>query len=605
MKLIDLLIQRKNLAKDFTKKNFQERLKEELRYYEAMPPEMLDVLNVDLVEATNRRYNFIIPLIFTNHESMMASMFDRVPEIVFFQSGADDEGKEKSVRAAYEYLKKSLDLETFMNDAAWWFILSGFTSAHAGYKQKTEDKPVLDDNGQPVLDEVTGEVKTYTDFTEDDPTIEVDDPLKVAFSPESEFSYGADKVPYYVREKLMEVEEVKRTYDKDDKKDIQADATIDKNEGLSTKDAVKSDLDRVRVNFYYGRLPKEVAGEVKGWDYEKEYLVVFTTKTILHVEESPFGQKMCRLLKWHGAPNKFFGFGIGKLLQPFQREKSIRRGQQVRFADVAAFPKILLPNDTEVDKKALRDPREEIVILFDQERGKPEYLSAPNIGSAVSDANQQADQDAQQASGMMDLSTGSQQTSTVDTATGQTIFADAAERRMRLAKKKFLKFYRECVILLLELAKQNWQSDKLVHIMGEDGQMETMTVNAQSLSDIDFDTDVDIDAESVTLNKDVIRQQAIELYDRVKDDPLVDRKEVFKYMLENGFEIKNGERFMNEAQVPPGTELVDPLTNQMFIVGESGELIDQQTMSELRQPDGGEIASTPGGIAGSAQNVAG
>jgi hypothetical protein len=323
------------------------------------------------------------------------------------------------------------------------------------------------------------------------------------------------------------------------------------------------------------------------------------------VEESPFGQKMCRLLKWHGAPNKFFGFGIGKLLQPFQREKSIRRGQQVRFADVAAFPKILLPSDVEYDKKSIRDPRENVVLLFEPDSGKPEYMSAPNIGSAVADANQQADQDAQQASGMMDISTGSQQSSTVDTATGQTIFADAAERRMRLAKKKFLKFYRECVILLLELAKQNWQSDKLVHIMGEDGQMETMTVNAQSLSEIDFNTDVDIDAESVTLNKDVIRQQAIELYDRVKDDPLVDRKEVFKYMLENGFEIKNGERFMNEAQVAPGTELVDPLTNQTFIVGESGELIDQQTMSELRQPDGGQIASTPGGIAGSAQNVAG
>ncbi len=603
MKLIELLLQRKGLAETFSQDNYHDRLKEDLRYYHAQPTQAIDVTSVDLIESAKRRYEFTIPLIFTNHESMMASMFDRMPEIVFFQSGKDDAGKELAVRASYEYLKDKLDLETFANDAAWWFILGGFVSAHAGYEQKTEDRPVLDEmTGEPMMDE-SGETKTFADYVKDDPTIEVDDPFKVMFSPESEFDYSAKRVPYYIREKLMTTDEVERTFKPKEK--VEADATIDTKSGLSTtKQEVKSDNDRVRVFFYYGSLPKTVSGEVKEWDYDKDYYIVFTAKTILHKSESPFGQKMCRILKWHGAPNEFYGFGIGKLLRPFQREKSIRRGQQVRFADVAAFPKLLLPNDMEYDKRSIRDPRENLVLLYETERGKPEYLAAPNIGSAVADANQQADQDAQQASGMMDISTGSQQSATVDTATGQTIFADAAEKRMRLAKKKFLKFYRECVILLLKLAQENWESDRLVHIMGENGEQIAMQVNRQSLEDIDFDTDVDIDAESVTINKDVIRQQAIDLYDRVKDDPLVNRKEVFKYMLENGFEIRNGERFMQNAEVPPGTMLVDPQTGQQFVVGESGELVDAAMLEGMREPtEGGEIPTDQAGISGAVNNV--
>lgn len=597
MKLIDLLKQRKNLAKKFTQKEFTDRVKDDLKYYNAMPPELPDVSNIDLLEAFNRRYNFTIPLVFTNHESMMASMFDRVPDLIFTQKGKFDHSKAVKVEATYEYLKDKLDLESFATDAAWWYILSGFVSSHADYVKKTIDQPMIDEEtGEEVYDE-SGQLKTYTDYEYDDPVIEVDDPFKVYFSPESEFSYSAQKVPYYIKKKLLEPEEIKRVY----KKDVKPDATMEGADDIKEEGA-KTDLDRVKTWSYYGTLPKKVSGEVKGWEHDKLFYIVFTEKEILYKEDVDI--KACRVAKWHGQPNKFFGFGIGKLLRPFQKEKSIRRGQQVRFADVAAFPKIILPDGGEIDIKTLRDPREQLVITYDKDQGKPEYMAAPNIGSAVNDANSMADQDAQQASGMLDISQGAQNTSTVKTATGQTIFADAAEKRIRLAKKKFFKFYRENVILLLKLCQMNWDSEKLISITDENGEDQTISVTAADLADVDFDNDVEIDVESVTINKDILREQAIALYDRVKDDPLIERKEVFKDMISKGFGIKNPERLLKQSPVPAGTQLVDPNSGQMFLVGESGELIDQATAEQMRNPTGEQgIPSSNSGIMGASQNV--
>lgn len=606
MILHDFLKQRKELAKTFTEKNFSNRVKDDLKHYKADDIYNPDNLNIDLEEATNRRYRFVIPLIFTNHESMMASMFDRIPELIFFNGGAEDEEKKIKVEAAYEYLKDKLDLESFMNDAAWWFLLSGFTSAHAGYLKKTKDIPMLDENGEARVDE-DGNPMLMNDYEYDDPTIEVGDPFKTFFSPESEFSYSGDKVPYYLKQELLEVSEIERNYGKK----VEADATLETDSKSGEKyTSVKSDLARVKTYFYYGTLSKEAlldgsddTDEIEDWNPDRMFFCVFTEDELLHVESE--NMKKCRLLKWHGAPNEFFGFGIAKLLLPFQKEKSIRRGQQVRFADVAAFPKLLLDDQGTWDKNALRDPREQIVLTYDKEHNKPEYLAAPNLGQAVADAHNQADIDAQQTSGMIDLGQGSQSSSTVKTATGQTIFADAAEKRMRLAKKKFLKFYREVVILLLKLCQQNWDSEKLINITDKNGVQTPITISQYDLADVDFDTDVDIDSESVSINKDILRQQAIEIYDRVKDDPFVDRKEVFKDMVAKGFNIKDPQRLLKDPVAEPGTQLVNPQTGQVFIVDESGELVDQQAMEQTRQPQGqpGEVPSSPSGMMGGIQNV--
>lgn len=598
MKLINLLNLRKEVAEKYTE-DFHNRVKRDVKVYNAEQPSALDSLNIDLVDIPNKRYQFTTPLVFTDHEAMLASMFDRVPDLMFSKGGKLDEEKVLKVRATYEYLEDKLDLEMLLTDVAWWMVLSGFASSHTSYQVISKDVPIYDEmTGEPVIDE-NGEVMTRTEYEYDDPTVEAGDPLKDYWSPESEFTFDAKKVPYYLRFKKLTVNEIKEKYNKD----VEPDTTLEK--VGETKEDVKSDTQRVGTWFYSGTLPKEVSGQVKNWTADQIYYIAFTTKEILYkktIEEHvKLNESLCRIVKWYGAPTEFFGFGLGKLLAPFQREKSIRRGQMIRYADVAAYPKILVEEGSKLDNSALNDPRENRVLTY--ANAKPEYLQPPQISQIVGDTNDLADQDAQQVSGLMDISSGSQNSSVVKTATGQSIFADAAEKRVRKAKKTLMKWYKSQVILLLKLCQANWQSDKLVTITDEEtGETQDITVSAQDLSDIDFDKDVDIDPESVSINKDVLRAQAIEMYNMTKDDPLVERKESIKHVYQNGFNVKDPERFIKDQELQPGQQLVDPQTGQAYVVDESGEVVSQDSAQNMAQPTGeGLPPTTPDGVMGGIQ----
>jgi hypothetical protein len=226
----------------------------------------------------------------------------------------------------------------------------------------------------------------------------------------------------------------------------------------------------------------------------------------------------------------------------------------------------------------------------------------------VTEAEQSADSDAQSAFGLLDISSGAQESSTVQTATGQTIFAEASQRRIKQAKRIFMKFYRSCLIELFRECQDNWDSEKIITLTDEDGNSEDIPVTRDDLKDIDFEKDVVIDAESVSVNKDVVRQQMIELYDKVKDDPMIERKAIFKDLLRKGFEITNPDRYIKKTEIPAGTQLVNPSTGEKYTIDKGGELVPASPMAE-QAPSSPDQAQTPpmqgmqanmsGGMAGS------
>lgn len=574
MNLLKLLKSRLDLSKKFTK-DFQDQVKRDLSNYKADRPDIVDIMSLDTPDAAIIRYFFPVPLIQQYHEGMMASTFQRVPDLVIRAKGKLDDVKQLKVKAAYEYLQDKLHLEQFLLDSAWWFYLSGFVTSNTEYKSEYREVPVLDDLGQPQVDEM-GEPVTRIEYLYDDPIIEVNEPEKMFFSPESKFSVEGDKIPYYFRKVLMTVEEVKRTF----KKDVEADSKVDTEEAISEDN--KKEMDRVGVYLYSGKIPEENKGEVKEWDYKSDFYIAFTEKKVLHKEKvTDFS---CKIGKWKGSPSEFFGHGLGKLLADVQREKSIRRGQMVRWGDVAAFPKIAVKNDgNDIDLKALSDPRENVAMLYTQE--PPQYLTPPPISDTLIKLDQSADLQAQQISGMLDLSNGAQTTNTVDTATGQTIFADAAEKRVNLAKKLLMNYYKANVIRLLKLCQSNWNEDKLINIMDQEGNTSQISVGRSDLSDVDFDTDIDIDQDSTTINKDVLRQQSIAFYDKTKDDPIIERKSVVLDMLRNGFEKPNAESFIKSSNLTPGMNLMGE-DGQQFTVDESGSVVPAEDMNQLADPSG-------------------
>jgi hypothetical protein len=597
--LLSLLNMRADRAERFTTSEFIESVKRDINGYEAKSPNVAGITGITtsraVQDALNSRYDYVIPMIFTNTEAAKAELFDRIPDLIFKGRGQDDDVKKEKIDATYEYLKDKLDLESFAWSAAHWFILSGFVSATIGYDVKTHKEKVYDPESQEELMDETGSPVMRPVYDNDDPTIEVDNPLKTFFAPSSEFDIDASKVDYKVWWSTLGVEEIK------DKYGIKLEGNYTE-EFTKDGDEKHPDCQKVKTYFYCGTLPEEMSKLVEDWEAGAIYYIIFTTGKILFSERKP--RKSYKLCRWYSQPNKFFGFGFGAIGAQFQKEKSTRVGQRIRLADVAAYPKYAVKNDgkNKIDPGQLKDPRELVVIPY--ETDAPSIIQPGDLSNVVTAAEQSAESDAQAAFGMLDISSGAQQSSTVKTATGQTIFAEAAARRLRQAKRLFMKFYRACVIELFKQCQENWNEEKLISITDADGVDKEIAVSKYDLQDIDFDKDLDIDAESVSVNKDVVRQQMIDLYDKVKDDPMVKRDVVFKDMLRIGFNQQNPARYIKESMVAPGTPLVNPQTGEQFVIGEGGDI--QPAQPEMPTEQSSEVTPAPtqpgisGGVAGQA-----
>ena len=601
--LLQLLNSRTERAEKFTSDEFIQQVKRDVEAYEAKMPGINEILGKSgsnrLQSALNYRYDYVIPMVFTNTEAAKASLFERLPDLIIKGRGKDDDVKAMKINAVYEYLKDKLDLDTFAWTAAHWFILSGFTSATIGYKTETHQEKVYDEmTGEAMLDEM-GEEVSQDAYDYDDPTIEVDNPMKTWFAPSSKFDVDAHNVDYKVWWDTLDPKYIKKEYGEEIDGNYEEEYSDSKDD-----DKVKGDSKKCKTYFYCGNLPEEVKDDVENYDEDSEYYVIFTTNKILYTEKKK--RKTYKLCRWYANPNDFFGYGFGKIGAPFQKEKSTRVGQRIRLADVAAYPKYAVKNDgkNKIKPDQLKDPRENIILEY--ETDAPTILQPGNLSGVVTEAEQAAESDAQAAFGLLDISSGAQESSTVDTATGQTIFAEASQRRIKQAKRIFMKFYRACLIELFKQCQDNWDSEKIITLTDEDGNSEDIAVTRDDLKDIDFDKDVIIDAESVSVNKDVVREQMIALYDKVKDDPLIERKTIFKDMIRKGFEVSNPDRYIKENEIPVGTTLVNPSTGEQYTIDEGGELVSAvQTAEQAPSSPEGEMPQAPtqagmsGGMAGS------
>lgn len=537
--LLGLLKKRLEIAKKYTE-NFHDEIKRCVKDYE------LETSSKELLAQLanpTARYNFKVPYIQATHESYMASVFNRPPDLIIRNRGKYDEEKQKKILATYEYLKDKLDLTTFTHETAHWFILTGWTSAHASFVSEIEEVPAEDEMGNPVLDEM-GEVINTTIYKYNDPVVTVSDPMKEYFSPESEFSMDGKGIPYSIRLAKMSVDEIKKIYNVK----VEADSEIEIDVEEEIKD--KGDLERATVYFYYGTLPEKHKGSVEGvaWDADQLYYVIFTKNKVLHADG--INEKPCRYQRWYHTPNKFFGYGLGKTLRESQSELNIRRGQQIKYADLLSNPKLAYEIGTEIDLSAWQDPR--AISGAGYKDNPPQWITPPDISNTIILAEQKAREDAQFISGLLDLNKGSQEAVTVKTATGQSIFAQAAERKVERVKQLYFHFYKSMVIYLLKLCRDNWDEEKLIYITDEDEfgneTAQEVTISAADLSDIDLDADIDFDVENISVNKEALRAQSIEAYQLLREEPFIDRKKLVKKLLREVWNEKNPDQYILDEQ---------------------------------------------------------
>lgn len=538
--LLKVLNDRYKLSKDWTNEAIENH-KRALDDYKCKKNGDRDdtVHNRHYRHLSKSRYSYRVPYIFVTHESMLSSLFEKPPELIFTGKGQLDDDKKKAVEFSYKYLYDKLNLDEFLEVAGWWFLLIGYVSSYQDYKVEIkEEVPLLDEAGIPQIDEEGAPIMTPV-YEYHDPVIFVDNPLKTYFAPGSEFSSDGAKLPYLVREKAMDIDEVFDLYEVE----VEADEEVDVGENKKLTEEEKADIKRAKIMFYSGKLPREISKELEkkklSWSFNTEYYAVYTNKQILYIAEK---KKHCTLSRFYADQNEFFGFGLAHTLRDTQREMSTRRGQQIRYADLYAYPWLAVDGQTKVDQKSLNDVQKRKPLVYSGM--KPEYIVPPTMPDTIVKADELARSDAQFISGTLDLSKGAQDTNTVETATGQQMFARDADKRTQKVRKALARMFKHSVINLLELARDNWEEGKLITITDEEGQQIEMTYSQDTLKDINFDTDIDFSIDSITENQQIIAEREIALYKNAKDDPYFNQRKIREGMLRNGFKKKNPTEYM-------------------------------------------------------------
>ena len=571
MTLLQLLNQRREIAKSFTK-NFHDEVKKCIDDYQVK--DIRRETGVTDKHLQKRRYTFNIPYIFATHESLMASFFESIPDIIITGRSKGQEATESMLKAMYAYFQDKLDFDELLNTSAWWFFLVGFVRSTVGYKiEESGSVPQLDSDGNPMFDEV-GEPVVIPQYSYHDPIVDVDDPLKVYYSPDSEFTISGDAIPYSFVTKLFDPDEVEHTYGERVEPNAEVDVSDPK-----MKD--KQDLKRCELYFYCGQLPSTLDDFEKYeivWEYGKDYYAVSDGKKILHVEEK---RKSSKYARYFNVPREFFGYGIGKTLRDIQKEISIRKGQKVRYADMHAFPWLAVDAQTKVDQNSLMDIEKRKPLTYSEK--KPEYIMPPNMSDALLKIDEEDRSDAQFISGMLDLSKGAQQTTTVKTATGQQLFAQSQDKRLQKARKIIAKYYRETVIEVFKQAAENWEDEKTITYYDDTQQVE-ITVQKSLLQEVDFDTDVDFNLDSASVNQDILSQRWISLFEQAKSVPEVaNLPEVWKKTMREAFKVNNPESYTLEQQpmLPPEETPIETPTEQPI------EPTQPQTLGEQLAPTSG------------------
>lgn len=584
--LLQVLNDRYDIAKSATEDHIDE-VKRALDDYKA---KKFDNKRDDTIHdrhLTKSRYSFRVPYIFVTHESILSALFDKPPELIFSGKGVMDEEKKKAVEFAYKYLFDKLNLEEVLETIGWWFLLVGFVSSYQDYKIEVEQEvPLLNEQGEESVDEV-GETIMTPEYSYHDPVIFIDNPLKTYYAPDSEFSTDGVKVPYEIREKSMSVDEVKDTYGVE----VEADEELDTKASKKLTNEQKSDIKRACIKYYCGKLPSEIAKQLESqgvsWSYKEDYIAVFTTNKILSIAEK---KKYTAYARFYADQNEFFGFGLAKSLRDTQREMSIRRGQQIRYADMYAYPWLLVDGQTKIDQKALQSVQKDKPLVYNGQ--KPEYLVPPTMPDTIVKTDEVARSDAQFISGTLDLSKGAQDTNTVKTATGQQLFAQSQDKRTQKARRSIARMYKDIVKNLLELARDNWEEGKLITIIDDDGQTYEMEYKEDTLKGVNFDTDIDFAIDSITENQQIIAEREIALYDKTKGDPMFNQRKIAEGMLRNGFKKKNPTEYLateEEYAQAMGGQMGQ---NQGIGMSEQGGAPPQQGGYENPIPDlGGQSSS--------------
>lgn len=596
--LVSLLKSRLSIAKKFHEKWLKE-VKKWIKDYE-----------IDSFTTTEELHNKLqIPYIFSTVESALPSMFNSFPQLILKGRGKADQDFGDFVTNIWSYIYKITGFEEKVENAGMMFLVAGMGQAENKWLTETEEieenieQPITNSDGTPVIgpdgQQVTQTITNkYNVVTKDVPVLEIKRYDKVFYSPESEFVVDdyEGKIPYMFEHCPMTPDEIEDKY----QKKVDSDKYLDtKSVGFSIdledEQFQKDDLKRVDVYKYQGILPKKFCDE-KEWKCNRVYSVVITDTEVL---ESPkkLSKKSIKQIGNYGISTKFHRFGEPKILRELEQDISYGRSSIMDYRDRFAT-KIALPAQTEVDERALKDPRKFLVVRYNGQQ-PPSYMSPPAMPETILTAIQESRSDIQMTSAQLDIGRGGQDTS-VDTATGQKIFQAAQDDRIERKRRKIAHFIEVLARDMLLDCANNWDVDMFAKIVDLEAADPKLTEYVNKLKGIGDEFDIEIEPETVVNNKATQGAQSIAMYREMKQDSLVNRAELIREVIKSGFNKKDVERFIASDMTPEQiigvvqmliqNQMLDPMQGQQILMQ-----IQQQTQTAGGAPgQGGQVPNNVG-----------
>lgn len=580
--LLEVLNSRLTLSKKFTKKWIDE-VKKWIKDYE--------IDSLEDINAEDLHNKLQIPYIFSTIESALPSMFNSFPSLILKGKGKNDQKFSEFVSNVWEYIYDKTNLEEKVEDAGTMFLVAGMGQLCRSWHTETEkiqekeQQPILNTDGTPVMDEMgqplTQEVmKEYEVTVKDQPKVDFESYDKVFYSPESKFVIDDEfgDIPYVFKQMAMTKEEIKSRYkvsiDKDSYMDVKS---IDTDLDIEDKELVKSDLNRHDVYKYQGILPEKYS-EDKDWKVDRTYSAIFMKDKILE-KPKKIRKKHIYQVGNYGVPTKFFKFGEPKILRELEQDISFGRSTLIDYRDRFAN-KIAVTTDTELDEKAMRSPKKFAVVRYSGS-SPPSFITPPPMPETVIMGINQSRQDVAMTSAQLDVGRGGD-SAQVDTATGQKIFEQAQSQRIERKRRKIAKFIEAIARDLIIDCAEKWDAEMFAKIVDADPQDQEFLSYLEQLKTIGDRFDIEIEPETVVSNKATVGAQSIALYREMKDDPIVNRVELVKEAIKNGFSRKNVDQFIAQGITPEQMmEAVKILAQQGVIDPAVAEQILQQQPQAL------------------------
>ena len=392
------------------------------------------------------------------------------------------------------------------------------------------------------------------EVTVDDPFCERISPFDMVVDPEST---GVRDLRWLAHRTVRHLEEVRedKAYSARARNRVEADAAVwdpDMDEPLGDED-LGGDVERVTVWEFYDLVKGEWCCFAQSGD-------TFLRKP----EAMPYGfDNPFVMFRNHDVPDHFYPVGDLEMMEPLQEELNKTRTQAIDARK--QYVRKFIAREGALDERARNaltsDVDGEIVLIADDQVPLDQVvIHAPFLTFDPSIFNahgQTISQDLQVVTGLSDYQFG-QMPDTRRLATEAMAVQGSTNARASYQLSKVERSLARVGKRLLQLAQQFVDGTRVARITGAEGDL----LFAYSADDIEGEYDFAVEAGSTQPNNDMLRrQEAMSLYNTLAPlfGTVIDPVEATRHLLQNGFDIKNVDRFFLKqpmgvpgAPTPPG-----------------------------------------------------